>query len=167
MSRKARILAVGGALLLSTLAVSAIAAPKTMVTEVRVATDLGAVTNAAAAKHFATLDADLQNALMTRLVDRIGPEGVRIEIDLSEVELSNFFQEVYNTADTKLVGQVNVSHLTDNTDFSSYELAIGVNDLTTPASDGATQMTRKESSDKYYAAMIGAFADVVVRRLDE
>ena len=91
MSRKARILAVGGALLLSTLAVSAIAAPKTMVTEVRVATDLGAVTNAAAAKHFATLDADLQNALMTRLVDRIGPEGVRIEIDLSEVELSNFF----------------------------------------------------------------------------
>lgn len=60
-----------------------------------------------------------------------------------------------------------MSHLTDNTDFSSYELAIGVNDLTTPASDGATQMTRKESSDKDYAAMIGAFADVVVRRLDE
>ncbi|MBL9060444.1 MAG: hypothetical protein JNK88_10535, partial [Mangrovicoccus sp.] len=107
---------------------------------------------AGALLHFATLDADLQNALMTRLVDRIGPEGVRIEIDLSEVELSNFFQEAYNTADTKLVGQVNVSYLTDNTDFSSYELAIGVNDLTSPASDGATQMTRKESSDKYYAA---------------
>ena len=167
MLRKARILAVGGALLLSTLAVSAIAAPKTMVTEVRVATDLGAVTNAAAAKHFATLDADLQNALMTRLVDRIGPEGVRIEIDLSEVELSNFFQEAHNTADTKLVGQVNVSHLTDNTDFASYELAVGVNDVTPFASASETQMTAAESTDKYYAALIAAFADAVVARLGD
>ena len=117
-------------------AAPALAAPEP-VSDVRVAVDLGAVTNTAAAQRFATLDTDLKNALMTRLVDRIGPDGLKIEIDISEVELSNFYQEAVNTADTRLVGQVNVSHLTDNTDFASYELAVGVNDVTpiTAASD--------------------------------
>ncbi|MBL9059868.1 MAG: hypothetical protein JNK88_07580, partial [Mangrovicoccus sp.] len=137
------------------------------VSEVIVAVDLGAVTNTAAAKHFATLDADLKNALMTRLVDRIGPQGLKIEIDISEVELSNFYQEAANTADTKLVGQVNVSHLTDNTDFASYELAVGVNDVTPLASAETTQTTPAQSTEKYYDAMIGAFADSVVARLGQ
>ena len=147
-------------------AAPALAAPEP-VSDVRVAVDLGAVTNTAAAQRFATLDTDLKNALMTRLVDRIGPDGLKIEIDISEVELSNFYQEAVNAADTRLVGQVNVSHLTDNTDFASYELAVGVNDVTPFASASETQMTAAESTDRYYAALIAAFADAVVARLGQ
>ena len=126
MSRKVLAL-VFSAMLLP--AAPVLAAPEP-VSDVVVAVDLGAVTNTAAAQRFATLDTDLKNALMTRLVDRIGPEGLKVEIDISELELSNFYQEAVNAADTRLVGQVNVSHLTDNTDFASYELAVGVNDVT-------------------------------------
>jgi len=165
MSRKARLLSLVGALLLST---TAMAAAQTMVKEIDVSVDLPAVTNTAAAQHFATLDADLETALMTRLVDRIDAEdGVKIEIDLSEVELSNFFEQAYDTAENKLVGQVNVSHPTDNTDFNSYELAIAVHDVTPLASASAEQLTPAESSDKYYDAMIAAFADSVVKRLGD
>ena len=147
-------------------AAPALAAPEP-VSDVRVAVDLGAVTNTAAAQRFATLDTDLKNALMTRLVDRIGPDGLKIEIDISEVELSNFYQEAVNAADTRLVGQVNVSHLTDNTDFASYELAVGVNDVTPITSASAEQLTPAESTDKYYTALINAFADAVVKRLGD
>ena len=145
-------------------AAPALAAPEP-VSDVRVAVDLGAVTNTAAAQRFATLDTDLKNALMPRLGDRIGPDGLKIEIDISEVELSNFYQEAVNAADTRLVGQVNVSHLTDNTDFASYELAVGVNDVTPITSASAEQLTPAESTDKYYSALINAFADAVVKRL--
>ena len=147
-------------------AAPALAAPEP-VSDVRVAVDLGAVTNTAAAQRFATLDTDLKNALMTRLVDRIGPDGLKIEIDISEVELSNFYQEAVNAADTRLVGQVNVSHLTDNTDFASYELAVGVNDVTPITSASAGQLTPAESTDRYYSALINAFADAVVKRLGD
>lgn len=147
-------------------AAPALAAPEP-VSDVRVAVDLGAVTNTAAAQRFATLDTDLKNALMTRLVDRIGPDGLKIEIDISEVELSNFYQEAVNAADTRLVGQVNVSHLTDNTDFASYELAVGVNDVTPITSASAEQLTPAESTDRYYTALINAFADAVVKRLGD
>ena len=163
MSRPILALALAAALLPP---LPALAAPEP-VSQVIVAVDLGAVSNTAAAGRFATLEADLQNALMTRLVDRIGPDGLKIEIDISEVELSNFYQEAFNAADTKLVGQVNVSHLTDNTDFASYELAVGVNDVTPLASAAQTQMTAAESTDKYYAALIAAFADAVVARLGD
>lgn len=147
-------------------AAPALAAPEP-VSDVRVAVDLGAVTNTAAAQRFATLDTDLKNALMTRLVDRIGPDGLKIEIDISEVELSNFYQEAVNAADTRLVGQVNVSHLTDNTDFASYELAVGVNDVTPITAASAEQLTPAESTDRYYSALINAFADAVVKRLGD
>ena len=163
MSRKVLAL-VFSAMLLP--AAPVLAAPEP-VSDVVVAVDLGAVTNTAAAQRFATLDTDLKNALMTRLVDRIGPEGLKVEIDISELELSNFYQEAVNAADTRLVGQVNVSHLTDNTDFASYELAVGVNDVTPITSASVEQLTPAESTDRYYTALINAFADAVVKRLGE
>ena len=84
-------------------AAPALAAPEP-VSDVRVAVDLGAVTNTAAAQRFATLDTDLKNALMTRRFDRICPDGLKIDIDISEVDLSNFYPAAVNAADTRLVG---------------------------------------------------------------
>lgn len=140
---------------------------QTLVKEIDVDVDLTAIANVAAAEHFGTIDSDLKAALMSRLVDRIAEDGVTIGIDLSEVELSNFFEQEYDTAETRLVGQVNVTNKTQNTDFSSYELVIRVNDLGALAGAEARDLTLLQSSDEYYDMMIGAFADVVVRRLDE
>lgn len=144
-----------------------LASAQTMVKEIDVDVDLTAIANEAAASHFATIDSDLEAALLTRLADRIAEDGVTIGIDLSEVELSNFFEQEYDTAETRLVGQVNVTNATQNTDFSSYELAIRVNDLGALAGADARDLTLAQSSDEYYAMMIAAFADVVVQRLDE
>lgn len=140
---------------------------QTSVKEIDVDVDLTAIANVAAAEHFATIDSDLEAALMSRLVDRIAEDGVTIGIDLSEVELSNFFEQEYDTAETRLVGYVNVTNTTQNTDFSSYELAIRVDDLGALDGAGARDLTLEQSSGEYYDMMIGAFADVVVRRLDE
>lgn len=42
---------------------------------------------------------------------------------------------------------------------------MAVNDVTPFASASETQMTAAESTDRYYAALIAAFADAVVARL--
>ncbi len=140
---------------------------QTMVKEIDVEVDLTAIANTAAAQHFAAIDSDLETALLTRLENRVAEDGVTIGIDLSEVELSNFFEQEYDSSETRLVGQVNVSNTTQNTDFSSYELVIRVKDLGALAGASARDLTLAQSSDEYYDMMIGAFADVVVRRLDE
>ena len=86
-------------------AAPALAAPEP-VSDVRVAVDLGAVTNTAAAQRFATLDTDLKNALMTRLVDRIGPDGLKIEIDISEVEPGMvFFEDLHLASGALLIAR--------------------------------------------------------------
>lgn len=156
--------ALASTVLLST---AGVATSQTLVHKLDVELDLGLVQNTAAAAHFATLDDDLENAIMQRIVDRIDAGGVTIDIDLSEVELSNFFDQAYNASENRLVGQVNVGSTTENRGFNSYELTILVRDLTPVAAAEQTGATLADSSEAYYDAMIDAFADGVVTRLGE
>lgn len=138
-----------------------------MVKEIEVQVDLTALENPAAAARYATIAADLQSALATRLTDRIAEEGMRISVDLSEFELSNSFQEALGLADSKLVGDVKITDEKDNSNFEAYELTVTVEQARSFFPEGIDFATQTASSEEYYQAMIAAFADGLVKRLDE
>ena len=137
-----------------------------MVKEIDVSLDIDAVTNPAAAMRYANTADDLKNAIAARLIDRTDPdEGVTIDINLSEVELSNSFTEMIGSADTRLVGDVKVTN--GPSLKSEYQLSVDVNQAMVffPATVDLTKLSA--SSDEFYASMITAFADAVVVRLDK
>lgn len=136
-----------------------------MVAEVEVSIDLPAVTNVAAAARFTNISDDLKNAIMVLLVDRMAPEGEKIGIDISEVELSNSFTETVGTADTKLVGIVSITDPKDNSNFKSYTLSVDVNQAKTYLPAETDIATLKASDDAYYKALIDAFAKTIVDKL--
>jgi hypothetical protein len=92
---------------------------------------------------------------------------MEINIDLSEVELSNSYTEAVGAADTRLVGVVNVSDMENNTNFKTYELTVTVEQAVPFFPADFDRATLTASSDVFYKAMIAAFADGVVKRLDE
>lgn len=148
------------------LTTAAYAGPDSKVGEIVVTMDLAAVTNAAAAKRYANVAVDLKNALAVRLADRVEEGGMKIKVDLSEVELSNSYSEVSGAADTKLVGQVIILDKKANSSAGGYELTVNVDQAKVFYPEGVVVTTLSVSSDVFYKAMIEAFADSVVRRID-
>lgn len=140
-------------------------AQDTMVKEIDVTADITAISNAEAASYWANTAADLQNAILARLVDRVGKDGVKISVDIDELSLANSFQNQLNLEDAVLVGSVNVTSDTDNTKFDSYELTVTALTAQAFAPDGAVLDGAFTDTPEYYAALIAAFADGVVTRI--
>lgn len=136
------------------------------ISEVNVTADLTAVQNEKAAAYWSNVATDLQGAIVTRLVDRIAEDGAKITIDLREVELASSFERAINASDAVLVGQVNVSDLTDNTNFNAYELTISLGTAPSVSADGKSFFYDTLDTPEAYQALINAFADNVVKRLD-
>ncbi len=143
----------------------ALADADTRVRDVTVDADISAIKNPAAAAYWTNVADDLENAIVARVTDRTADDGVKVSIDISEVELANAFENITNVADTKMVGQVNVSSETDNTEFNSYELTVSVNEAMPYFPAGTTMVMITRDTPEYYKAMIEAFADAVVKRL--
>ena len=139
-----------------------------MVKSVDVMIELDALTNVEAAARFANIEADLENAIAARLVDRISAEdGVELTIDIAELELSNSFTETFNLADTKLVANVKVKGTAENPDSANYDLTVDVGNSTPYFPEGTVIETLEPTSEVYYTTMITAFADAVVNNLGE
>ncbi len=139
-----------------------------MVKSVDVMIELDALTNAEAATRFANIEADLENAIAARLVDRISAEdGVEMTIDIAELELSNSFTETFNLADTKLVANVKVKGTAENPDSANYDLTVDVGSSTAYFPEGTVIETLEPTSDVYYTTLVTAFADAVVNNLGE
>ncbi|MCW1917510.1 hypothetical protein NX862_01960 [Rhodobacter sp. KR11] len=128
--------------------------------------DPSAVTNAAAAKRFTHIADDLKNAIAGLVADRLGDEGARIGIDISEVELSNSFTEATGAADTRLEGIVAITDAQDNSNFAAYVLTVNIDQARGFLPETVDMTTLTASGDAYYQAMIMAFARSVVDRLD-
>ncbi|MES2667240.1 MAG: hypothetical protein V4712_14175 [Pseudomonadota bacterium] len=153
--------------LLVLMPMAAMAAP-IMVKSVEVDVALADVTNTTAAARFANLKPDLENAIATRLVDRTDAEnGAKIMIDISELELSNGFTDVFNLADTKLDGVVQIVGTAENPLTTRYELKVDVNTAMVYFPEGTDMASLPADSAVYYDAAIAAFADNVVKKLDE
>lgn len=153
------------ALAATLIATTGLAQDMTMVREVDVEADLSAVQNPRAAEYWTDIADDLENAIVARLTDRIAEDGVRISVDISEVELANTFENLTNVADTRMVGQVNVTSETDNTKFNSYELTLSVEQALPYFPPGTVVTAITLENRDYYSGMIEAFAQSVVDRL--
>ncbi|SPH23490.1 hypothetical protein DEA8626_02553 [Defluviimonas aquaemixtae] len=138
----------------------------TIVREVDVSVDMDALQNANAAAHWSGLADDLENAIVAALVGRTGEQGAKISVDIDEVELASTFQSAVGVADSRLSGDVGITHDSDNTKFDNYELTVTFEQagpFFLPGTDLAAITT---DSQEYYDAMIATFADHVVNKLD-
>lgn len=137
----------------------------TPVQEVTVAVDAAALENAKAAAHWATLSGDLSTAILKRLPDGVAKEGVVIDIAIDSLSLANSLQAATGTADSQLMGSVKVSTL-NNDPTEMYDLTVSFADASPffPVGTDLTKITT--DSMEYYQAMIDAFADHVVAKLN-
>ena len=136
------------------------------VAEVKVTADVTAIQNEKAAAYWSNIAADLQNAILTRLVDRVAEDGATITIDLREVELASSFERAINASDAVLVGQVNVSDDNDITNFNAYELSVSLGTAASVSADGTAYYFDTLDTPEAYQALVNSFADNVVKRLD-
>lgn len=136
------------------------------VASVTVTADLTAIKNEKAAAYWSTVTTDLQDAIVARLVDKIADEGADITVDLREVELGSSFERAIGASDAVLVGQVNVSDKNDNTNFNGYELTVSLGTAPVVSADGQSLTYDSLDTPEAYQALIGAFADGVVQRLE-
>jgi hypothetical protein len=140
-------------------------AQETMVKEVSVSADITAISNAEAAAYWTSAADDLENAIVARLVDRIGETGSKISVDIDELSLSNSFQNQLGLEDAVIIGMVNITNDDDNSKFDNYELTVTAQTAQAFAADGTVLEGAFTDTPEYYAALIAAFADAVVTRL--
>lgn len=173
---KSRTLAAGAATcaLVSLLSIPAFAGVE-KVAKIDVQVDLSAVQNEDAAAYWANLEADLENALAARLVDRLVTEeakqdadgkidGAQIIVDIREVELANALQRELNLGDAVLVGQVTVKDDTDNSNADGYELTTSLENAKVVVPEGSVLVLSTDTT-KAYNRLVDAFAEGVVTRL--
>lgn len=138
---------------------------ETLVREIEVTADIEALQNTQAAGHWANLADDLKNAIATDLVGKTDENGAKILVDIDEVELASSLQSATGVADSRLVGNVAVTHESDNTKFDAYELTVTFEDAGPFFAPGTDLSAISRDSQDYYDAMIAAFADHVVKNL--
>lgn len=158
--------AIAPALLGALLAVPAFAQDLPMIKSIDVQTSLNDLNNPEAAAYWQTLDADLEAAIAAQLVGRLADQGMDIKIDMSEVELANYFQAAVGSAETKLQGTVNVIDMNNNSNFETFDLTVTM-DQALPMMPAGTDITViPPTSTEVYAGVVAAFAKAVADRID-
>ena len=137
----------------------------TMVQEVKVAVDATALENNKAAAHWVTLSGDLSAAILKRLPDGISKDGALIDIAIDSLSLANSLQAANGTADSRLIGSVKVSGI-GNDPTQIYDLTVSFADASPFFPEGTDLTKITTDSMEYYQAMIDAFADHVVAKLN-
>jgi hypothetical protein len=124
------------------------------VAKIDVQVDLTAVQNEEAAAYWANLEADLENALAARLVDRLATEEVKPDengnIDGAQIIVD--------------IRQVTVKDDTDNTNADGYELTTSLENAKVVVPEGSVVLLSTDTT-KAYSRLVDAFADNVVSRL--
>jgi hypothetical protein len=159
------------------------------IAKIDVTVDLAAIQNEQAATFWANLEADLENAIAARLTGESmvsedeqlayqaeqneGSDGnsgglkllgTQILVDIREVELASAFERELNLADSVLVGQVNITDDTDNSNFDAYELSVTLENAQIVLPEGAVLVLSTDTGDSYNR-IVEAFAEGVVSRL--
>jgi hypothetical protein len=134
--------------------------------DVTVEADLSAVANQQAAAYWQNIGPDLETAIAARLGPMASEEGSEIKIDIDEVSLANSFQTQLGIADSVLAGDVAVTSNNAIDEAQNYELKVSIETANAFLPEGSVVATGFTDTPEYYAALINAFADSVVRRLE-
>lgn len=138
------------------------------VAEIDVTADVSAIQNEKAAAYWGNIEKDLEAAIGSRLTDRMAETGAKISVDIREVELSTAFERALNLSDAVLMGQVNITDDTDNSNFDAYALSINMetSKIILPEGASADQILLADiGTPETYQKLIATFADQVVTRL--
>ncbi|MCU9850226.1 hypothetical protein OEZ60_19740 [Defluviimonas sp. WL0024] len=139
---------------------------ETIVREVEVTADMDALQNPEAAERWTHLADDLENAIVAKLVGKTGEEGAKVSVDIDEVELASSLQSAAGVAESKLVGDVAITHDSDNTKFDNYQLTVTFEQAGPYFLPGTDLAAITTDSQEYYDAMIATFANHVVQKLE-
>lgn len=150
----------------TSIAATAIATDLTTVAEIEVTTDLDAIQNAEAAAVWANIDSDLAAAIIGRLGDRANPEGADIVIDIDEVSLATSFEQAIGSEEAYLKGDI-LLRVPGPDNNENYSLTVSSVQAQAYYPDGTVITDLTQGSDVYYRAMLDAFAENVVRNLDD
>jgi len=161
-----------GTALIGAIALSGtVMADELMVKEIEVQTDMDAIENAKAAAVWQNLDEDLASAILTRVSDRIDDQGAIVAIDIDEISLANNFELATGLEDATLRGWVKVDRvfMERNQEVEMpeelYELTVSVEQARVHYPDGTDVSELKVDSEVFYQAMLAAFAENVVEKL--
>ncbi len=136
------------------------------VAEIKSTTDLGAIQNEEAASYWATLDADLEAALAERLVDRLGEEGLKIEVNIDELELANAFEARIGLDHSLLSGEVRVSDPARDLVVQEFTVTATAQQLQPLLPADADITVLPADTPEFYETLVNAFADGVVENID-
>ncbi len=137
---------------------------ETMVKDVSVEMDMSAIKNEKAAAYWANAADDLENAIASRVADRVADKGATVQVDIDELSVADWFETAFNVDQSQLKGHV---LLMDNgTHVGSYDVSVSFKDAVLVMPEGTDVAAIAPDNRDYYSAMIGKFADAVVAQLN-
>lgn len=148
------------------LAGTAVADDLPPINEITSQTDLSAIKNQEAAAFWSNLDADLQGAIAARLIDRLGDEGLSIDIAIDEIELSNAFEAELGLDLSLLSGEVTVTDSETGAVERSFEVTATARQIMPMLPEDADIIVLTADAPDFYQTLINAFADGVVENID-
>ena len=137
------------------------------VSEVTVSADIGSLQNATAAAYWATLPEDLQAAIQLEIANRVDNGGSRINVDISEVELSSSFERAIGAADGVLVGTVDVDDPNNNQLYDDYKIIVTLGSAPMVSADGKEVVFSSLDEPQAYETLIKKFAEGVLLMLEQ
>ncbi|SOB99286.1 hypothetical protein [Rhodobacter maris] len=168
MIRKTMIATTTAVMLASSALVGPALANTTPVHEVDVETDITAIANPKAADYWGRISDDLQSAIAARLAenDQLAPQGAVLDVDIDELALANTFEKVTSDEDAVLVGTVRVLNRDDRSPIDNYTVTVNTAAAHAFDKEGKLKEGAYFDSPAYYVAMVNAFANGVVSRLE-
>jgi len=154
------------AALIGTLAAAPVLAATGMVKSIDVETDLTDFKNPEAVARWKTLDEDLEQAIALELADRLGEDGVEIDVDMDEVELANFFEDQIGAAETQMSGTVHVRDESDHSKFETFNLTVKMSQIMPLLPEDQPVTVIVPTSDEVYAALVTGFARAVADHIE-
>jgi hypothetical protein len=127
------------------------------IAEVNVDTDLASIGSPEAVAYWQDLSADLETALASQFVGRIGETGRTVNVDVDELSLSNALTANLADEDARLAGRVEVINADGTTD-SAYRVTATTNDVMTFLPPGTDIVSVPPTSAAFYGAVVQAFA---------
>jgi hypothetical protein len=137
------------------------------VAEVTVSADIASLQNATAAAYWANLPNDLQAAIMLELADRTDAGGSKINVDISEIELSSSFERAIGAADGVLVGTVQVDDPNNNQKYDDYQIIVTLGSAPMLSADGTEIVFSSLDEPMAYETLLKKFAEGVLLMLEE
>jgi hypothetical protein len=153
------------------LALPAHAVDERGVGSLRVEAPADAALGAAAANRVSVVDADVKQAITTRIEERLAAAGIKVEVELDRIELASAYDAMQGRDVSVLSGQVQLRDVMNVPQHKSFAVTAEARQVNTPTPLGADPTSDvtvlPASSEQFYDAMVEAFALGVTQTIDQ